>query len=101
MFAADVLEEGPVARARVFSEVRLEMRTKVVGHLVVVEQRIVDVEQRDEIMRAGGLGGGHAERMLTSGRFPGESTASADGIGSRSLARRHAPDRADADEVPR
>jgi hypothetical protein len=51
--------DGPVAVARCRAEILLQARGEIGGEPVVVEQRVVDVEQEHHVVPGGGLGCGH------------------------------------------
>ena len=49
---AELLEELPVLAAAVLADLGVEMRAQVGGDAVVVEQRVVDVEEEDDVHAA-------------------------------------------------
>ena len=49
---AQLLEELPVVGAAVLADLGVEMRAQIGGDAVVVEQRVVDVEEEDDVHAA-------------------------------------------------
>ena len=48
----ELLEQLPVPAAAVLADLRIEMRAQIGGDAIVVEQRVVDVEEEDDVHAA-------------------------------------------------